>query len=168
MFMSSLPSLMRLRASSFKVNLDVRSWFEAAQDREDDDDPSPVADRVPTLWWVTGLLASIIMCIAILAKMFHMNVGTALLSLILGFVFSFIGVQSSGTTDVNPVSTVAKVCYLFSQGLNTILTNFVGFSTDLWWYWKGYFLGPSRCSNAQLGCWCRRRWFCRSGYRYDW
>lgn len=49
------------------------------------------------------------MCCAILATQFHMNVGEALLSLILGFIFSFIGVQSSGHTDVNPVSTVAKV-----------------------------------------------------------
>lgn len=64
---------------------------------------------MPTLWWTLGLAASTIMCCAILATMFNMNVGEAILSLILGFAFSFIGVQSAGTTDVNPVTAVAKV-----------------------------------------------------------
>ena len=45
----------------------------------------------------------------ILSKLFSMNVGEALLSLVLGFFFSFVGVQSSGQTDINPVTTVAKV-----------------------------------------------------------
>lgn len=58
------------------------------------------------------------MCVAILAKMFHMNVGEAILALILGFIFSFIGVQSSGTTDVNPISTVAKASQLIFGGIS--------------------------------------------------
>mgnify|MGYP001480169394 CR=1 FL=1 len=41
-----------------------------------------------------------------------MNIGTAILSLILGFAFSFVGVQSAGQTDLNPVSTVAKASQL--------------------------------------------------------
>lgn len=49
------------------------------------------------------------MCCAILAKLFSMNVGEALLSLVLGFFFSFVGVQSAGYTDINPVTVVAKV-----------------------------------------------------------
>ena len=95
------------------------SWFREDPDYnpDDDEDLSPRADRVPTLWWVTGLILSIIMCCAILAKMFAMNVGEALLSLILGFLFSFIGVQSAGTTDVNPVSTVAKASELIFGGI---------------------------------------------------
>lgn len=109
MFMSSVPSLLKLRASSFKIDFNLRHFFTTGEDQEDDDDPTPVADRVPNSWWVTGLILSIIMCVSILATMFHMNVGTAILSLLLGFIFSFIGVQSAGTTDVNPVSTVAKV-----------------------------------------------------------
>ncbi|KAF5382659.1 hypothetical protein D9615_003036 [Tricholomella constricta] len=41
----------------------------------------------------------------------------AILALLLGFIFSFIGVQSSGHTDVNPVSTVAKVSQLIFGGI---------------------------------------------------
>lgn len=46
-----------------------------------------------------------------------MNVGEAILALLLGFLFSFIGVQSSGQTDVNPVSTVAKASQLIFGGI---------------------------------------------------
>ena len=66
-------------------------------------------DRIPFSWWSIGLLLSTIMSCAILATRFHMNVGEAILALLLGFIFSFIGVQSTGVTDINPVSTVAKV-----------------------------------------------------------
>ena len=91
------------------MNLNPRAWFRRSTEvDEDDEDQTPMEDRVPTLWWTTGLAASTILCLVILAKLFSMNVGEAILSLILGFLFSFIGVQSAGTTDVNPVSTVAK------------------------------------------------------------
>ncbi|KAG8685997.1 hypothetical protein FRC11_009717, partial [Ceratobasidium sp. 423] len=36
---------------------------------------------------------------------------------VLGFIFSFIGVQSSGYTDINPVSTVAKASQLIFGGV---------------------------------------------------
>ena len=93
------------------INLNPISWFreDPNYNADEDEDLSPREDRVPTLWWTVGLAASIIMCCAILATMFSMNVGEAILSLLLGFLFSFIGVQSAGTTDVNPISTVAKV-----------------------------------------------------------
>ncbi|KAH9858652.1 OPT oligopeptide transporter [Lenzites betulinus] len=104
---------------NIKFNANPRSWFrDSAVTDEDDEDESPPEDRVPTLWWTGGLAASTIMCCAILAKMFHMNVGEAILSLILGFVFSFIGVQSAGTTDVNPVTAVAKASQLVFGGIS--------------------------------------------------
>jgi len=74
-------------------------------------------DRVPTLWWTGGLFVSTIISIAILATLFHFNIGEAILALILGFFFSFIGVQSSGQADVNPVSTVAKASQLVFGGI---------------------------------------------------
>ncbi len=102
------------------INLNPLSWFRRKSGdevAEEDEDLSPPEDRVPTLWWTVGLALSTIMCVAILATMFHMNVGEAILSLILGFLFSFIGVQSAGTTDVNPVSTVAKASQLIFGGI---------------------------------------------------
>ena len=103
----SAPALRNLKVSS----LNPLRWFrnDTGYADEDDEDLTPAADRVPTLWWTTGLAASVVLCCAILATLFHMNVGEAILALILGFAFSFVGVQSAGTTDVNPVTAVAKV-----------------------------------------------------------
>ncbi|EIW63154.1 OPT oligopeptide transporter [Trametes versicolor FP-101664 SS1] len=104
---------------NLKFNANPREWFRGtANADEEDEDESPVEDRVPTVWWTFGLAASTIMCCAILATMFNMNVGEAILSLILGFAFSFIGVQSAGTTDVNPVTAVAKASQLVFGGIS--------------------------------------------------
>jgi hypothetical protein len=46
-----------------------------------------------------------------------MNVGESILAMLLGFIFSFIAVLSSGTTDINPVSTCAKASQLIFGGV---------------------------------------------------
>jgi hypothetical protein len=94
-----------------------RGWFERGGLDPNDEDQTPMEDRVPTSWWTIGLLVSTIASVAILSTMFHFNVGEAILALILGFLFSFIGVQSAGQTDVNPVSTVAKASQLIFGGI---------------------------------------------------
>ncbi|KAF8893097.1 OPT oligopeptide transporter protein-domain-containing protein, partial [Infundibulicybe gibba] len=101
-----------------KGSLNPISWVRAKDTLDaDDEDQTPLADRIPTSWWTIGLFLSTIMCCAILATQFHMNVGEAILSLLLGFLFSFVGVQSSGHTDVNPVTTVAKASQLIFGGI---------------------------------------------------
>lgn len=91
-------------------NVRPKSWFRRRGELDpEDEDQTPLEDRIPTSWWTIGLFLSIVMSCAILATQFSMNVGDAILALVLGFIFSFIGVQSSGATDINPVSTVAKV-----------------------------------------------------------
>lgn len=82
------------------------------------DDPTPIKDLVPLSWWGPGLFLSIIMSCAILTTQFKMNVGEAILALLLGFLFSFIGVQSSGVTDINPISTIAKASQLVFGGVS--------------------------------------------------
>lgn len=83
----------------------------------EDEDQTPTEDRVPTLWWTGGLAVSTIGSVAILSTLFHFNVGEALLALVIGFLFSFVGVQSAGHTDINPVSTVAKGSQLIFGGI---------------------------------------------------
>lgn len=110
---SLLPAMKSLRANrssfSFDLNAIRKSFTHKTELDDDDEDRTPMEDRIPFSWWGTGVFASTVMSCAILATKFNMNVGEALLALILGFFFSFIGVQSSGQTDINPVSTVAKV-----------------------------------------------------------
>ncbi|CCO27813.1 putative drug/proton antiporter YHK8 [Rhizoctonia solani AG-1 IB] len=84
---------------------------------EDDNDPTRPEDRVPAWAWGSGLVLSLIMSCALLATQFSLNVGEVILALVLGFIFSFIGVQSSGYTDINPVSTVAKASQLIFGGV---------------------------------------------------
>ncbi|KAG6895581.1 hypothetical protein C0992_000543, partial [Termitomyces sp. T32_za158] len=105
---------------SFSLSKDALnpvSWFRRKELDPEDEDQTPIEDRIPTPWWTAGLFLSTIMCCAILATLFNMNVGEALLALILGFLFSFIGVQSAGQTDVNPVTTVAKASQLIFGGI---------------------------------------------------
>ncbi|KAF9526157.1 OPT oligopeptide transporter [Crepidotus variabilis] len=111
-FITLIPLFKQMDARS----LNPVSWFRSDPD-EVDEDLTPVEDRIPLLWWTSGLAISTIGSCAILATLFHFNVGEAILSLILGFLFSFIGVQSSGYTDVNPVSTVAKASQLIFGGI---------------------------------------------------
>jgi len=44
--------------------------------------------------------------------------GEGILSFLLAFIFSFIGVQSAGDTDINPVSTVAKASQVIFGGVS--------------------------------------------------
>ncbi|KAG5634750.1 hypothetical protein H0H81_000893, partial [Sphagnurus paluster] len=109
-FMLSLIPIIR---SMSRDSFNVRSWFTRPNSiGEEEEDQTPLEDRVPTSWWTVGLFFSTVMCCAILATQFHMNVGEAILALLFGFIFSFIGVQSSGHTDINPVSTIAKASQL--------------------------------------------------------
>ena len=97
--------------------VDWRSWFRKSKLNPADNDQTPMEDRVPTLWWASGLVVSTVISIVILATLFDFNVGEAILALVLGFLFSFIGVQSAGQADVNPVSTVAKASQLVFGGI---------------------------------------------------
>ena len=95
------------------------NWFRKVDKSDkEDEDQTPEEDRIPRLWWTIGLTLSTILSCAILATLFKMNVGEAILALVLGFLFSFIGVQSSGYTDINPVSTVAKASQLIFGGIS--------------------------------------------------
>lgn len=91
-----------------------------------EEDITPPEDEVPTSWWAIGLSCSTILSSAILAMMFDFTIFQALFSLVLGFLFSFIGVQSCGQTDVNPVGTVAKVCFLLLAGSGVLMLSYAG------------------------------------------
>ena len=81
------------------------------------DDPALPHEQVPVWAWTVGLGLSVSGTIIVGKLSFDMDVGVSILALILAFIFSFIGVQSSGTTDVNPVGPIAKASQLVVGGV---------------------------------------------------
>jgi uncharacterized oligopeptide transporter (OPT) family protein len=80
-------------------------------------DPALPHEQVPVWAWTTGLALSVSGTIIVGKLSFDMDVGVSILALILAFIFSFIGVQSSGTTDVNPIGPIAKASQLVIGGV---------------------------------------------------
>lgn len=81
------------------------------------EDPSPKSEQVPTWIWSTGVLASIALSMIVLAIQYQVSPALTILAVILAFIFSFIAAQSSGATDINPVSTCAKSSQLVFGGV---------------------------------------------------
>ena len=71
-------------------------------------DPAPKKDQVPFYVWGTVTAIAIFLTCLVQGVAFHVNVGYAILAIILAFLFSFIGVLSAGVTDINPVSYVPQ------------------------------------------------------------
>ncbi|KAJ3106258.1 hypothetical protein HDU97_006709 [Phlyctochytrium planicorne] len=80
--------------------------------RVDERDPAKPEDQVPTWMWVGGVLVSSVVTILVMFFYFKVSVGETILAIILAFFFAFIGLQSSGDTDINPVGAVAKASQL--------------------------------------------------------
>lgn len=72
------------------------------------EDPALPEDQVPVWLWSSALVATMILTVIVMSKLFDVEVGVSILAIFLGFLFSFIGVQCAGDTDINPVSTCAK------------------------------------------------------------
>jgi len=88
--------------------------------REEDitlDDPAPPHEQVPIWAWTIGLSLSVLGTIIVGKFSFGMEIGVSILALILAFILSFVGVQSSGTTDVNPLGPIAKASQLVMGGV---------------------------------------------------
>jgi len=80
-------------------------------------DPAPLHEQVP--WWMyTGgfLLASIFTCI-VLGFQYGQNVGVSILSIIFAFLFSFIGAESCGRTNIIPVTSIGNASQLVIGGI---------------------------------------------------
>ncbi|KAI9097267.1 OPT oligopeptide transporter protein-domain-containing protein [Phlyctochytrium arcticum] len=75
---------------------------------EEDDDPAPPHEQVPAVLWVSGFVLSVITTILVMSFVFDVGVDESILAIILACIFSFVGLQASGTTDVNPVGAIAK------------------------------------------------------------
>ncbi|KAF4856798.1 putative metal-nicotianamine transporter YSL5 [Colletotrichum siamense] len=98
------------------------NFFAKVAEREEKLDENAIADparpdqQVATWIWVTGLFASIILSIIIMALQWEVNVGITILALILAFLFSFLAIQIGGVTDQTPLTAAAKASQLVIGG----------------------------------------------------
>ncbi|ORY82431.1 oligopeptide transporter [Protomyces lactucae-debilis] len=108
-FWDSLAAVPQTRAFSEK--------HTEGQIREVSDDPRPKSEQVPWWAWSGGVILAVVFSCIVLALQYDVSPGITILSVILAFIFSFIAAQSSGATDINPVSTCAKASQLVLGGV---------------------------------------------------
>ncbi|KAF9239493.1 OPT oligopeptide transporter protein-domain-containing protein [Melanogaster broomeanus] len=133
-YRSSESSLSTLLASLAR-NFDATSIFAAVRtmsgavkerfrnqpfDKRAEDefvDPVPEHERVPLWLWGSVLLASVIVTCVVMGVQFGQNVGITLLAIIFSFLFSFIGCESAGRTNINPVTSIGNASQLVFGGV---------------------------------------------------
>ncbi|KND00958.1 OPT superfamily oligopeptide transporter [Spizellomyces punctatus DAOM BR117] len=81
---------------------------DPADEHSEEEDPTLPHERVPALWWGTGLLVSTVFTTAILTWQFGLAVYEGLIAIILGFLLAFVGLQAAGETDINPTGAIGK------------------------------------------------------------
>jgi len=79
-------------------------------------DPAPPEEQVPWWMWSGGILFAIFLSCLVLGLQYQMNVGMTILAIVLAFIFSFIGAESSGRTNVIPVTTIGNTSQLVVGG----------------------------------------------------
>ncbi|KAG2151124.1 OPT oligopeptide transporter protein-domain-containing protein [Suillus bovinus] len=84
---------------------------------EDVVDPVPEHERVPFWAWGSVLVLSTIVTCVVMGVQFGQNVGITLLAIVFSFLFSFIGCESSGRTNINPVTSIGNASQLIFGGL---------------------------------------------------
>ncbi|KAG2344576.1 OPT superfamily oligopeptide transporter [Suillus weaverae] len=124
-------TLMLLCASFTEVACNWRSLYAAmrsacgmllqrfSKDGVVDDvvDPVPEHERVPFWAWGSVLVLSTIVTCVVMGVQFGQNVGVTLLAVLFSFLFSFIGCESSGRTNINPVTSIGNASQLIFGGL---------------------------------------------------
>lgn len=90
----------------------VRRFFNPAQRSEkeaEDIDPALPHQHVPQSWWISGLVVSSAICVAVLTPLYHLPIWQPLIAIVLALFVSVLAVRALGETDINPVSGVGKI-----------------------------------------------------------
>ncbi|KAH7882089.1 OPT oligopeptide transporter protein-domain-containing protein [Phlebopus sp. FC_14] len=111
----SMYAAMRTLASAVMERFQ-RQPFEKSIDDEFAD-PIPESERVPLWLWGSVLSASIIVTCIVMGVQYGQNVGITLLAIIFAFLFSFIGCESAGRTNINPVTSIGNASQLVFGGV---------------------------------------------------
>ena len=80
-------------------------------------DPAPPHEQVPVWAWTGGLVISAFFTCLVLGLQYGQNVGISILSIIFAFTFSFIGAESTGRTNITPVTSIGNASQLVIGGI---------------------------------------------------
>ncbi|CEG67415.1 hypothetical protein CU097_007557 [Rhizopus azygosporus] len=100
-----------IKQKVFRKELSEKERHMVSAER-DPDEIFEDSELVPAWWWITGTFISIIFTCAIMGEFFGMPVYQTIVAVILGFIFSFVGVQAAGETDINPTGSIGKMSQL--------------------------------------------------------
>ena len=108
-----------LYASFVQMLSPLFSRFRQIKINEDDliYDPAPAHEQVPWWMWSGGILISIVFSCLVLALQYGQNVGITILSIVFAFIFSFIGAESTGRTNITPVTSIGNASQLVIGGI---------------------------------------------------
>ena len=79
-------------------------------------DPAPPHEQVPWWMWTGGLVLSAIFSCVVLGFQYGQNVGVTILGIVFAFLFSFIGAESTGRTNITPVTSIGNASQLVIGG----------------------------------------------------
>ncbi|KAK5113887.1 hypothetical protein LTR85_010420 [Meristemomyces frigidus] len=79
-------------------------------------EPCPPEELVPTWMWGGGIILSIIFTCIIMGLQFKLSVGQTILAILFAFIFSFIGAESCGRTNIIPVTSTGNASQLVIGG----------------------------------------------------
>jgi len=80
-------------------------------------DPAPLHEQVPWWLWTGGIVISTFFTCLVLGLQYQQNVGVSLLAIVFAFIFSFIGAESTGRTNITPVTSIGNASQLVIGGI---------------------------------------------------
>ena len=80
-------------------------------------EPAPLNEQVPKWMYMGGFVLSAFFTCLVLGLQYGQNVGVSILSIIFGFLFSFIGAESCGRTNIIPVTSIGNASQLVIGGI---------------------------------------------------
>jgi hypothetical protein len=96
---------------------------------EDDQEHDSAEERIPTAWWVGGLVLSGAFCTAMLTPMLDLPVIDPLAAVGLALLVAVLAVRALGQTDLNPVSGVGKLSQVCCSGHTLPWATSIGYIT---------------------------------------
>ncbi|KAF3347870.1 hypothetical protein VD0002_g2752 [Verticillium dahliae] len=113
---ASIHSMAEKRGKRIEFFAKRADAYSTASEGDVIKDPSPPEDQVPMWMWTSGLLASIVLAVVLMAVEWKIHVGLTILALVLAFLFSFLAIQIGAVTDQTPLTAAAKASQLVIGG----------------------------------------------------